>query len=205
MWWISPNFRLEVDYIMKKVKVKTGQAWRRWLIDNHDVEDEVWLVFYKKHTGVETVSYEDTVEQALCFGWIDSIIKRLDDDRYARKFTPRRPGSRWSESNKKRAEKMIQAGMMTGAGLALIEKAKSSGEWHQEHPRPDLSATDLPQEFSQALADNPAANDHFAALAPSYQRQYILWIGTAKQAATRRRRTAEAIEKLQRGEKLGLK
>ncbi len=149
--------------------------------------------------------YGDSVEEALCFGWIDSIIKRLDDDRYVRKFTPRRPGSVWSESNKKRAETMIARGRMTDVGLALITEAKESGEWDCTQSRPKASAEDVPEELRRALAKHPAAAKTFGALAATYRKQYILWISTAKRPETRKRRAKEAIETLERGDKLGLK
>jgi uncharacterized protein YdeI (YjbR/CyaY-like superfamily) len=114
---------------MKTLDVRKRENWRRWLSKNHAKETEIWLVFYKKQTDVSSVHYEESVEDALCFGWIDSIIKRLDNDRYARKFTRRKSGSQWSEHNKARAKKMIKAGRLTNAGLALINDAKSSGEW----------------------------------------------------------------------------
>ena len=190
---------------MKMLDVRTRKDWRQWLAKNHAKETEIWLVFHKKHTGVSNVPYEETVEEALCFGWIDSIIKRLDENRYARKYTPRTPGSPWSELNKARAEKMIKEGRMTDAGLALIHEAKSSGEWGQKRSRPHIPADEIPQEFRDALAGNPEAEKNFSALAPSYRTHYILWIALAKRAETRQRRVEEAIQKLERGEQLGLK
>ena len=190
---------------MKKLRVITREKWRQWLVENHTRGTEIWLVFFRKHTGVANVPYEDTVEEALCFGWIDSIVKRLDEERYARKYTPRKPGSRWSEINKTRAEKMDAAGLMTAAGLALIDEAKSSGEWGQKRTRPHGSVDEIPQELCDAFADYPDAERNFLALAPSYRGHYILWIGSAKRSETRLRRTQEAIGKLERGERLGLK
>src|SRR3954471_13813154 len=137
---------------MKTLDVRTRDAWRRWLAKNHAKESEIWLVFHKKHTGVDCVAYEDSVEEALCFGWVDSLIKQLDGDRYARKYTPRKATSVWSESNKARAEKMIRAGLMTDVGLALIEAAKSSGEWKQKRTQPRLTVNDTPPELQSALA-----------------------------------------------------
>jgi uncharacterized protein YdeI (YjbR/CyaY-like superfamily) len=110
---------------------------------------------------VANVLYEDTVEEALCFGWIDSIVKRLDEKRYARKYTPRKPGSRWSEINKTRAEKMGAAGLMAAPGLALIDEAKSSGEWGQKRTRPQASMEEIPQELRNAFADSPDAERNF--------------------------------------------
>jgi len=187
------------------LRVEARDAWRAWLAEHHESESEIWLVFHKGHTGEKNVPYGALVEEALCFGWIDSLIKRLDDDRYLRKFTPRRPGSPWSKSNKARVERMIAQGRMTKAGQALVDEAKASGEWERERTRPTVSADDVPEELEQALAAHPKAAKTFNALAPTYRKQYILWIATAKRPETRQRRTNEAIGLLERGEKLGLK
>ncbi len=190
---------------MKTLEVKTRAEWRQWLVENHATETELWLVFRKQSTGAPSVPYEDTVEEALCFGWIDSIIKRLDEDRYVRKYTPRKPGSVWSVPNRRRIDKMIKAGLMTPPGLAPIEAAKASGDWEKSSTRPEVQLDVVPQELADALAGNAQAGEFFQTLAPSYRRIYILWIATAKKPETRQRRTAEAIQKLERGEKLGLK
>src|ERR671918_650136 len=103
---------------MKTFDARTLRQWRTWLEKHHRSESEVWLVFHKQHTGVSCVSYKDALDEALCFGWIDSLIKRIDDDRYARKFTPRQPTSKWSDINRKRWEELKAAGLLTSAGLA---------------------------------------------------------------------------------------
>ena len=190
---------------MKALRVETRQAWRAWLAEHHAIETEVWLVFHKAHTGEPNVPYDDAVQEALCFGWIDSLIKRIDDNRYARKFTPRRPGSAWSESNKKRVDKMIAEGWMTDAGLVLVNQAKTSGEWDRRRTRPLSPKNELPAELRDALEIHPNAAKTYRSLPPTYQKQYILWIATAKRTETRQRRTKEAIKKLERGERLGLK
>ncbi len=190
---------------MKTLDVRTREAWRRWLATNHAKEAEIWLVFHKKHTGVGSLPYEESVEEALCFGWIDSLIKQLNDDRYVRKYTPRKPGSVWSQSNKARAEKMILEGRMTEVGLALINEAKLSGEWEQKRTRPTFAVHEMPRELRTALAKNGKAAKNFLALAPSHQQHYMLWVAMAKKAETRERRAQEAINRLQRGEPLGLK
>ncbi|HTY63225.1 MAG TPA: YdeI/OmpD-associated family protein [Acidobacteriota bacterium] len=190
---------------MKRLHIKCRADWRKWLAENFARESEVWLIFYKNHTGKSSVPYEATVEEALCFGWIDSIIKRLDESRYLRKYTPRQPGSPWSESNKVRAENMIRMGRMKDAGLARINEAKSSGAWNQKSIKPRIPELEIPQEFINALATNAEASRCFNALASSYRRQYIFWIAMAKKAGTRERRIKEAVQKLDRGELLGLK
>ena len=190
---------------MNRLQVETREEWRAWLAVNYATESEVWLIFRKKHSGLRSIPYEAAVEEALCFGWIDSLIKRLDDDRYARKFTPRSEGSVWSELNKERARKMIREGRMTQAGLVLIRAAKVSGEWGLKRSKPHISVQGLPTELRDALACEPGAEEAFRKLPPSYKKQYVLWIASAKKPETRQRRTQEAIRKLRRGERLGLK
>jgi len=185
--------------------VESRDAWRLWLSQNHEIETEIWVVFYKVHTGKARISYEETVQEALCFGWIDSLIKRIDDESYARKYTPRRSGSVWSATNKRRVRVMIAAGMMTAAGQWFIDEAKESGEWDKKRTRPSMPTDTLPDELLKALAVHPAASKTFHSLVPTHQKQYILWIGTAKRPETRQRRTIEAVERLERGEQLGLK
>lgn len=189
---------------MKQLHFKTPQAWRDWLHKNHDREPEgVWLIFFKKDTGKASVDYNAAVEEALCYGWIDSIIKKLDDEKYARKFTPRKHDSKWSELNKKRVEKLIKQNRMAAPGLAKVEAAKQGGLWHKPD-RPQISL-ELPPEFKQALAQNPQARKFFDDLAPSYKKQYIAWIAVAKRPETRENRIRESLALLQRGEKLGMK
>ena len=189
---------------MKTVDVKDRTEWRSWLATNHDKETEIWLVYYKKVSGKPSIEYEDSVEEALCYGWVDSIIKKLDEERYVRKFTPRKETSKWSPSNIRRVEKMIKAGLMTEHGLNLVQAGKSSGEWDQPTQKP-LLKFEMPEEFANALKENPEAKQTFETLAPTYQKQYLGWILTAKRAETRERRIKESIHLLTEGKKLGLK
>ncbi|MGD2085491.1 MAG: YdeI/OmpD-associated family protein [Candidatus Aminicenantes bacterium] len=189
--------------MFKTLHVSNREDWRQWLEKNHDKEKEVWLIFYKKRTGKPSIPYDDAVEEALCLGWIDSIIKRIDDEKYARKFTPRKPDSKWSELNKKRVKKMIREGQMTEVGLALIDAAKKSGKWGQDISHPKEFA--IPPEVIQAISANKKAWENFNNLAPSYKKQYIGWITTAKKEETKERRLKEAVEILAQGKKLGLK
>ncbi len=183
--------------------VKTRDEWRKWLAKHHKTERELWLVFFKKETGKPSIEYDASVEEALCFGWVDSIIKKINDEKYARKFTPRKSESLWSESNKTRVKKMTEQGRMTEFGLARIEEAKQSGLWHKS-PRLDISF-EISEEFERALQQNKEAQEFFRQLAPSYQRQYIGWIVVAKRPETREKRIKESIALLKKGEKLGLK
>jgi len=165
-------------------------AWCAWLAANGTAEREIWLIFYKKHTGTPCVSYDEAVEEALCFGWIDGLIKRLDDDRYAQRFTPRKPGSSWSESNKVRVRKLIAEGRMTPAGLATVTFPPDPTE---EAPPPRSEPT-LSDDLQARLQSDPAAWASFNRLPPSHRRQYIGWIMDAARPETRQRRLEEAMK-----------
>ncbi len=188
---------------MKQVYVQTRDQWRSWLQQHHDCEAGIWLVFFKLETGKPTLDYESSVEEALCFGWIDSIIKKIDGEKYARKFTPRKPDSLWSDLNKQRVARMIEQGRMAAPGLEKIWQAKESGLW-EKSPRPNISF-EIPPEFEKALQASPAARAFFDQLADSYQKQYIGWIVVAKRPDTREKRIRESIVLLEKGEKLGLR
>lgn len=149
------------------------------------------------------MAYDEAVEEALCFGWIDSIIKKLDGTRYCRKFTPRKLNSKWSALNKERVARLIRERKMTASGLAKIEVAKQSGLWDVD-PRPTISF-DIPGEFSKALNRNKVAKSHFVKLSPTYKKQFIGWIVTAKRPETRESRIQESISLLELGMKLGLR
>lgn len=189
---------------MKTVYIATRSKWRDWLAKNHNKQEKgIWLIFYKKSTNKPTLEYEEAVEEALCFGWIDSIIKKIDEEKYARKFTPRRAGSFWSQLNKRRADKMIKQGRMTKTGLAKIKDTKKTGLWDID-PRPKISL-DVPEELAAALAKNKKAKENFDKLAFTYRRHYIMWIAVAKRTDTKKRRIVESIALLEQGKKLGLK
>lgn len=189
---------------MDTLEIQTLPEWRTWLRENHNCVEEIWLVYYKKHTGIPSISYQDSLDEALCFGWVDSLIKRIDDDRYARKFTPRRDDSNWSLVNKTRVKELIAEGRMTEHGLDKVEAAKQSGSWENPLTKPDLDF-ETPSELEQALSENPEAAQFFESLAPTYRKQYIGWIATAKRPETREKRVVEAIRLLSEGKKLGLK
>ena len=182
---------------------KSREQWRNWLETNHAKETEVWLVFLKRHTGRLNVSYNDAVEEALCFGWIDGVKRSIDENRYTHRFTPRKSDSKWSRINKERALRMLKAGQVAPAGKRCIELAKRNGRWVNPATRP--TSFSMPPEFSARLKRNKKATTFFESLAPSYQRQYIAWIATAKRRETKNARLEEAIELLKRGEKLGMR
>lgn len=187
----------------KTLYVTHWKEWREWLEKNYATKQEAWLIYYKKHTGKPIIPYDDAVEEAICFGWIDSIIKRIDDEKYARKFTPRTEDSRWSELNKKRAKKMIAAGKMTKAGLQKIEEAKRNGIWSQTSTQ--RKQFELSPEFEKILKSNKKAWRNFNNLAPSYKKNYIGWIMSAKREETRKHRFNEVLRCLEQNKKPGLK
>jgi uncharacterized protein YdeI (YjbR/CyaY-like superfamily) len=187
---------------MKTVHVKNRAEWRAWLATNHDKETEVWLVYYNKKSGRASVDYEASVEEALCYGWIDSIIKKLDETKYARKFTPRKDDSKWSPSNIKRVKKLLNEGLMTEHGLQRVEVAKRSGKWDGPAQRPELSY-EMHPEFARALDSNKRAKETFENLAPTYQKQYLRWVDVAKQPETRQKRIEESIRLLAEGKSWG--
>ncbi len=187
----------------KYLYITNRKDWREWLKINHDSQKEIWLVFYKKHTGKKRIPYEDAVEEALCFGWIDSIVKRIDEEKYAQKFTPRRSNSQWSEVNKKRVMKMIKVKKMTKAGLIKIKQAKKNGKWSEVAANKKEFV--LTPDIKKVLTANKKAWENFNKLAPSYKKNYIGWITSAKKKETRDKRLKEALKTLERGKKLGIK
>ena len=186
---------------MKTLLAQTVNEWRDWLDEHHASESEVWLVFHKLHTGVASIDYKDALDEALCFGWVDSLVKRLDDRRYARKFTPRRPDSRWSTTNRKRYEALKAGGRLKPAGIERPPTDRGYGPRTARLPMPSR----LPPYILAALRKHPAALRHFEALAPSQRRRYLGWIESAKREETKVRRLKEAIRLLAGGKVLGLK
>lgn len=180
-----------------KIDIRTRQEWRAWLAKNHASSPGIWLVRHKAHSGVESMPYEQVVREALSFGWIDSLIKRLDEDRYVIKVTPRKPGSKWSAINRQRWKELEAAGLLAAPGLA----AAPTGNSYAAKP----AIPELPAYIAEALKTNSKAWQHFQALAPTYRRQFVMWIHTAKRAETRDRRLRESMALLATGKRLGLK
>jgi len=184
---------------LKTLSVATPAAWRRWLAAHHDRVDHVWLVFQKRSTGKPSIAYDDAVDEALCYGWIDSLIRRLDNARYARKFTPRRRDSRWSSANRRRYAQLFASGRLTPAGLDRPPTSRSG----DAPSRP--GGGQLPRYIRAELERHPPAWEHFERLAPSHRRTYVGWIDSAKRPETKLRRLQEAVQLLQAGRTLGLK
>jgi uncharacterized protein YdeI (YjbR/CyaY-like superfamily) len=176
--------------------------WHAWLEQNHASVKETWLVFYKVHTGQACIDYEDSVQEALCYGWIDSLVQRIDNETYARKFTPRTNTAKWSDSNKRRVAKLIRDGRMTQAGLEKLGDVPTDGtEPPASQPRPFV----IPPEVEAQIRANPAAWGNFNRLVLSQRRLYIGWATSAKRAETVARRLKEVIEVLEQNKPLGLK
>ena len=183
--------------------VSSREEWRSWLKENHDRADMVWLVYFKKHTGKPGINYADSVEEALCFGWIDSIKKSIDEERYTHKFTPRRAKSKWSPLNIKRAKKLIEEGKMTRSGLQLFSQRVDYGdEFIEARSSKELP---IPADIEAALKSNADAWKNFTNLAPGYKKQYVGWLITAKKPETKERRLKEAIQLLKQNKKPGMK
>jgi uncharacterized protein YdeI (YjbR/CyaY-like superfamily) len=178
--------------------VRSRRAWRTWLEKHHTSSSEIWLVFHKRHTGVTCVPYDESVEGALCFGWIDSLVRHLDDARYVRKFTPRKANSRWSTSNRRRYADLAEKGLLTAQGLERAPTTRSGDA-------PLTSASVLPSYIEETLKKDPVGWQFFQQLAPSYRRAYIGWIDSAKRQETKEKRFHEALGSLAAGKKLGLK
>jgi uncharacterized protein YdeI (YjbR/CyaY-like superfamily) len=177
--------------------LRTRTQWRQWLAKHHASSPGIWLVRHKQHTGIKSMSYEDLVREALCFGWIDSLVKRLDDDRFAIKVTPRKRTSMWSAINRRRWKELEAAGLLRAPGLAVAP----TGNSYAPHP----PIPELPAYVARAFKTNGRAWQHFQALSPTDRRHFVAWIHTAKRPETRAKRIRESIELLSAGRKLGLK
>ena len=169
---------------MKTLLLRTLDQWREWLTEHHASASEAWLIFHKRHTGVTSIDYTDARDEALCFGWVDSLVKRLDDRRYARKFTPRKANSRWSDVNRQRYAELKASGRLKPAG---VERPPTDRGYDPRPPRLSMPSQ-LPDYIKAELRNHPKALHHFESLAPSHRRQYLAWIEAAKREDTKLRR-----------------
>jgi uncharacterized protein YdeI (YjbR/CyaY-like superfamily) len=165
-------------------------AWRAWLAENHAAATGIWAVTFRRGTGRHVVTYDDLVEEALCFGWIDSRRGKLDDERTMLRFTPRKRGSAWSRPNKERVARLIAGGRMTASGLRLVEAAKADGSWDALKDVDDLL---VPDDLAAAFAGDPAGARGFEALSPSTKKPILFWVTSAKRPETRARRIEEVL------------
>ena len=175
-----------MDYA--RIHPKTAAGWRRWLRDNHDKAQGVWLVMYKAATGKTRLGYEDSIPDALCFGWIDSLNKPLDGERTALLFTPRKTGSGWSRTNKERIARLLEAGRMEPPGLAKIAAAKRDGSWTLLD---SVEALEVPDDLRRALG--AAGLRRFDSLTPGRKKEHLRTLVTAKRPDTRARRIADIV------------
>jgi uncharacterized protein YdeI (YjbR/CyaY-like superfamily) len=179
---------------------ESAAAWRRWLSSHHTSSAGVWVRFFKKGSGVPTVTYSEAVDEALCFGWIDSQAKRFDEQSYLQRFSPRRRRSLWSKINITRVEKLTAAKRMRAAGLKEVEAAKADGRWERAYEPP--SRLSIPDDFREALAKNKKAQAFFATLNRANLYAVSWRLATAKKPETRARRIAQLIEMFSRGERV---
>lgn len=174
------------------------KEWRSWLQKHHQSKNHIWLVYYKKHTGQPSIPYTDAVEEAICFGWIDGQIKKIDDDRYMQRFTPRTSKSLWSELNIERAEKMISLGIMTEPGLNAYHEGMKL-----KKRVPSSKNFTVPPDLKAALIRNKQAWSNFQRYSPSAQLAYVYWVDTAKTEVTRQNRIQTTIARLISNKKFG--
>lgn len=185
---------LEILYDMDRAK------WRRWLEKNHEQTASVWLVLVKKGAKRKGISYEEAVQEALCFGWIDSNPNRLDDERFKIHMSPRKPNSVWARSNKGRVRRLIEQGLMTPAGMEKIEAAKRNGSWDIIE---EVDSLQVPEELEKALLSHPPAKANFDSFILSYRKQAIYWVLSAKRPETKAKRSEEIARAAARKEKVG--
>jgi uncharacterized protein YdeI (YjbR/CyaY-like superfamily) len=194
----------ELEYMHFKNK----SVFHDWLQLNHEKSPGIWMIYYKKHTHIECIDYDEALDEALCFGWIDSIIKKIDDDKYARKFTPRTNTSNWSVINKKKVIHLLKSGRMNEAGLRKIDVYLKTGkiDWENEAViEKTIKEIEIPDYLLNELARNEPALSNFTKLSATNQRQYTLWITNAKRPETIQKRLEESIALLKENKKLGLK
>lgn len=180
------------DY--KTYHPKTRKDWRQWLEKNYITSPGIWLIYYKKESGKPRVTYDEAVEEALCFGWIDSLPRKLDKERAMLKFTIRKPRSVWSDLNKARVQKLITQKLMTSSGLAKIEQAKKDGSWNLLNATNYHTANNsLPTDLQKALSKNKKAFENFNNFPLGYRRRFLFWIDSAKRPETREARVKQTV------------
>jgi uncharacterized protein YdeI (YjbR/CyaY-like superfamily) len=177
---------------------QNSQEWRKWLEENHSIKNSIWLIYYKKKSKIPSIEYNEAVDQALCFGWIDSKSKPIDDEKYMQFFSKRKPKSVWSKINKNKIERLTSEGLMSQAGLDIIQIAKENGSWFILD---DAESLIIPQDLSIELDKNPLAKDYFINLSRSNKRNILQWLVLAKRAETRQNRIKEIVDLANLGRK----
>ena len=183
---------------LTSIEAPTRADWRQWLADNHARETSVWLKIYRKNGATPSVTYDETVDEALCFGWIDSSNKKDDGQYYLQFFSRRNPRSNWSRVNKDKVQKLTAAGLMTDAGQTLIDLAKQTGTWNALDEVEDGIA---PPDLQESFATNPVAKNYFDAFPRSVKRGILEWLSNAKTPVTRAKRITEIVTLAERNER----
>jgi uncharacterized protein YdeI (YjbR/CyaY-like superfamily) len=188
---------------MEELTFETREDFRRWLETNHQTSGGIWVIYFKKHTKIQSIRYNEAVEEALCFGWIDSKVNSIDDQQYKQVFSPRNPKSVWSKLNKERVARMTNEGKMMPAGAKLVEEGKKSGQWAKAYGS-QTKPPPLPEELKTVLMKHPQAWENFNSFAPSYRANYIFWIISAKRQETRDKRIKVVVERAEENLKPGM-
>ena len=183
---------------IEKFYPKSRQEWREWLQDNHDKKQSVWLIYYKKKSNIPTVIYSEAVDEALCFGWIDSKSKPIDELKHMQFFSRRKPNSVWSRVNKEKIERLTNEGLMTKAGYEIIEIAKQNGSWTILD---EAEALIIPDDLDKELQKRKNAKEYFLSLSRSDKRNILQWLVLAKRQETRDKRIAEIVELADKNQK----
>ena len=183
---------------IEKFYPKSRQEWREWLQDNHDKKQSVWLIYYKKKSNIPTVIYSEAVDEALCFGWIDSKSKPIDELKHMQFFSRRKPNSVWSRVNKEKIERLTNEGLMTEAGYEIIEIAKQNGSWTILD---EAEALVIPDDLDKEFQKRKNAKEYFLSLSRSDKRNILQWLVLAKRQETRDKRIAEIVELADKNQK----
>ena len=177
-------------------------AWRRWLKLNHAQDEAIWVVLQKVKSPNVGIRYSEALNEALCFGWIDGKVKRLDENEHVQWFSPRRRNSPWSRRNRDKTQILIEEGLMTDAGLAEIERAKENGTWEAAYAPKE--PTIISDELIDALKSNKVAHDNFMAFPNSARLMYAHWVNKAKRDVTKARRIKRVVERAAENKKPGI-
>jgi uncharacterized protein YdeI (YjbR/CyaY-like superfamily) len=169
---------------------KKAQEWREWLHENHNTSKGVYLIFYRVNSEFESMRWEEAVQVAICYGWIDSTVKKIDEERRKQVFTPRKDKSVWSKLNKTYIEKLLQENLIHESGLRKIEIAKQNGSWQSLDAVENL---EMPNDLEMAFQQNKTAFDNYLKFSPSYRKSYLYWLNQAKRNETRNIRITEII------------
>ena len=178
------------------VEVSDRAAWRHWLAERHEQRDAIWLVFHKKANDGTSPSYDEAVEEALCFGWIDSTMKRLDERRSLQLFAPRKPRGTWSASNKERVTRLEREGLLAPAGIAAIDAAKANGSWSALD---SVERLEEPPDLAAALERDAAARENWNSFSPSSRKGILWWVLSAKRPETRAKRIDQTVRMAAKG------